>query len=159
MARWVRRLQGHLRASCGMGSATLGVPAPVTSPWDGWTGGRKEGREERKKEGKTKPGSPCDSSGRKVSRTVSPKHPMKSKATKTKISSRNKTGVLLFLLFASLQWTRERTEPSPPCRGAGTEHESALAFSAEQMLAQQRLCKIQQRMKQVMRTTPLRLRR
>lgn len=35
---------------------------------------------------------------------------------------------------------------------------SMLALSTEQMLAQQWLCKIQQRMRQVMRTTPLRLR-
>ena len=133
--------------SCGTGSPALEVPTPATSPWEG------------RKESRMKPGSPCDSSGRKVSRRASPKHPMKSKAVKTKITCRNKTGVLLFLLFSSLQWRWERTELLPPCRGTRAEHESTFAFSTEQMLAQQRLRKSQQRMKQVMRTTPLRLRR
>lgn len=53
------------------------------------------------KEGKKAvPGSPCDSSGRKVNRRVIPKDPMKSKAIKTKITCRNKTVLPSFYLTA-----------------------------------------------------------
>lgn len=75
-------------------------PARKEGRKEGRGTGRQEGRKAGRKEGQTKPGSLSDSSGRKVSRITSPKHPVKSKATKTKITSRNKTGVLLFLLFA-----------------------------------------------------------
>jgi len=43
-----------------------------------------------RRDNRTKPGSLCDSSGRKDSRRGSRKHPVKPKATKTEITSRNK---------------------------------------------------------------------
>lgn len=101
-----RRFQGQLREDCDIESVMLGVPTQAISCWEGRKkgkeGGRQAGRKAGRKEGQTKPGSLCDSSGRKVSRGTSPKHPMKSKATKTKMTSRNKTGVLLFLPFLPL---------------------------------------------------------
>lgn len=137
-----RRFQDQLREDSDIQSVMLGVPPkPHPTGKEGRKGGREgsrqEGRKAGRKEGQTKPGSLCDSSGRKVSMRTSPKHPMKSKASKTKITFRNKTEVLLFLLSVPLQWGQERIVFSLPCCGAGTEHESMFAFSTEQTLAQQ----------------------
>lgn len=81
------------------------VPTPAASPWEGRKEGRKAGGSQVHH---------VTAAGEKLSRRASPKnHPMKSKAMKTKVTCRNKTGGLLFLFFASPQRRRERTEPSP----------------------------------------------
>lgn len=64
-------------------------------------------------ESRRKPGTPSESSGREMSRRISPKNCVRSKAANTKITSRNKSGALLFLLFGSLQQQRERSKLLP----------------------------------------------
>lgn len=119
--------------------------------------GRQEGRKAGRKEGQTKPGSLCDSRGRKASMRTSPKHPMKSKASKTKITLETK------LKYCSSSFL-------PHCngdrKGLYSHHLAVrLALSMTACLlfplskhwpsSDSKIC---QRMKQVMRTMPLRLR-
>lgn len=103
-------------------------------------------------ESRRKPGIPCESSGREGSRRISPKEFIRSKAAKTNITSRNKPGALLFLLFGSLQQQRERSKLLPALHWVWACLPIHWANAAQQWL-----CKVQQRMKRVMRTTLLRL--
>lgn len=98
------------------GCRIQGLAGPGSAPLGGWGipfGQEAPGPPKRELWDVSSCNSLCDSSGRKVSTRASPEQLMKSKATKTEITYRSRTGILFFLLYASLQWRWERMETSP----------------------------------------------